>query len=237
MSPAEARAKLDAIAPDTGLTDEELAARLTERARQAPSTIGLRARLQSDMRQRPAHAGTVGPVNRLRSRQRDDVDTAAAPGDGEDWVKMPKGKYPGDFFYYPSSTLGINHGHVGLFRRSRLVVEAANKKTGVRKIRTSKRRVPDNETFYFWIHASGQTDEEDFVDQLAAAKWGRARVGADYRPWWMSTNKSLKAPFNCSQLIWAAYKKRGINLDNNGGDHVFPVNIVQDSETTPYKQV
>lgn len=143
---------------------------------------------------------------------------------------MAPADYRGDIFYYPSSTWSVNHGHVGIYRWRKVIVESANKKLGVRKISIYDRRVPAGETYLFWVGpgSNGTQSQYEYWKSVwqGSANYSNTKVGADYRDWW-SANRTTSAPYNCSQLVWAAYRTQAsLDLDANGGDYVFPANIV-----------
>ncbi|WP_397536815.1 hypothetical protein [Rummeliibacillus pycnus] len=55
-------------------------------------------------------------------------------------TKKLKNSATGDFYYTPSKTAGVNHGHVGLYYSKDSIVESVPKK-GVYKIKVTNRRV------------------------------------------------------------------------------------------------
>ncbi|MCM0622742.1 hypothetical protein [Nocardioides bruguierae] len=221
--------------PSPGMSDEELIA-----FRASSRIIRQHERVTQTARGTTTTSTTEeDPVNPDSTTfEAEDGALAASRGDsGESdttYVTMEDGAYRGDIFYYPSYSAGINHGHVGMFRWKGTVIEAANKKLGVRKIKTSDRKVPEGETYYYYI---GSGSAKSFERQEAAADWANGKDGSDYRPWYETENKFFVAPFNCSQLIWAAYGKQSIWLDSNGGDYVWPANIVNDDKAHPYQIV
>lgn len=162
------------------------------------------------------------------------IPASSGGDDGNNRVPIGAADYRGDIFYYPSSSWGINHGHVGIYRWRKVIVEAANADLGVRKVSAFSRKVPEGETYLFWV---GPNDSSSYAKQRAAADWSNSTVGKDYRPWWHSSNKYHGAPWNCSQLLWSAFHRQSVYLDSNGGDWVYPADIVNSSRSHAYKKV
>lgn len=256
-SSQEAEEYLTELAEERGISAEDLSQDLLDRADAADvaaAELGAsdvvvtpRPEFSDDVHQMARHARAAArKVNASRSgRLTAGISTGAAisysaddpylarsgsGGSGTDYVPLANASYAGDFFYYPVSTLGINHGHVGIYRGPKRIVEAANANLGVRRILAEDRNVPKAKTWLFWVDTS-------FAKQEAAAAWADAKVGAAYRSWTATKNKYYSAPFNCSQLIWGAYKQQSVELDDNGGDYVWPADIVNDSATYSYKKV
>lgn len=72
----------------------------------------------------------------------------------------------------------------------------------------------------------------DVLDYNKAAQYAEIQVNEPY-----SLNFSDKWATNkwyCSQLVWRAWYNRGTNLDYNGGNEVWPGDIVNDSDTYQY---
>jgi uncharacterized protein YycO len=130
-------------------------------------------------------------------------------------VRLPNADRKGDFFYHQSNTWGYEHGHVGLYRWKGTVVEAANSDLGVIRTKIARRRsdgtvrvmrkVPKG-TYVLQRENLGKPARDKITD------WANGRVGANYRAWWRH-NRTWSAPYNCSQLVWAAYDRAGYDLD------------------------
>lgn len=139
----------------------------------------------------------------------------------------------GDMFYYPSETYGFNHAHIAIYRWRGSVVEAANASLGVRKITVADRNrktqgVPKGQTYILAAYTSTFTQRE------AAASYANAQVGQDYRSPY-SPNRKMSAPYNCSQLVWAAYRSAANwDLDVDGGYWVLPRNIIENQSKIGY---
>ncbi len=141
-------------------------------------------------------------------------------GDGR--VALGYARHTGDVFYSPSTT-----GHNGIWDTTKSVIEA-NPGSGVRRHLSRARQM-----------ARGTEKMEVRTSQAvrnAAAAWARSRVGSGYN-YSFATNKRYSAPYNCSQLVWAAYHRKGVDLDSNGGPGVYPRNIRDDGETATYQKL
>ncbi|WP_162803085.1 hypothetical protein [Ornithinimicrobium avium] len=150
------------------------------------------------------------------------AETYVAAPPGPDVVKyLNDADTVGDIFYRHSAP-----GHNGIFYSLRYFEHAP----GLGKVVTwgdsRKYTMSSGSRKMFVIGHWSQTDD--------AAAWAKAREGAAYRKvFW--DNKYYTGKMNCSQLVWAAYKKQGIDVDNNGGKGVYPRNIRDDNDTVSYK--
>lgn len=137
----------------------------------------------------------------------------------------------GDIFYTPSSTLGIQHGHVGIYYAKNRIVESIPS-TGVRNITHTSRNVEKN--------AVMQLVNTTQAKRNAAADWANSRVGKDAYSYNFVTNRQTAhtGAKNCSKLLWSAYiQKAGIDIDRNGGTGVYPIDIRDSSYTRTYKVI
>lgn len=165
-----------------------------------------------------------------------EVETAAqmlaksSDGGGSNRVPIGDARARGDYFYHHSSTWGFNHGHVGMFRRKDVIIEAANADAGVHRVSSTARRVPVGATVLNELSGTPYSQRD------AATEWANGTVGSAYRSF-HSQNKTYSAPFNCSQLMWAAFNREGLDLDANGGSFVLPLDILQHWRSQPYRGV
>lgn len=140
-------------------------------------------------------------------------------------VQLPTSYYKGDMFLAPASTLGVEHGHIGIYGGNNWIVEAPG---------------PDKLSKWAWncevVVPKGTVLMETTCTQE------QQNAAADYayfnllnRPYNLDfwDNKKLDSYFlNCSQLVWIAYMKgAGVDLDGNGGSGVFPYDIKQSTYT------
>ncbi|WP_260489363.1 YiiX/YebB-like N1pC/P60 family cysteine hydrolase [Listeria booriae] len=154
----------------------------------------------------------------------------SARGGSSGTKKLTKANQRGDVFYTPSSTLGISHGHNGIYYTTDYIVESIPK-SGVRKIHYTGRNVEKN--------AVMQSVKTSQANRNAAANWAHSRVGDSYS-YNFATNRatSTTGAKNCSKLVWSAYKlKANIDIDADKGAGVYPVDIRDSSYTVTYKKL
>lgn len=143
---------------------------------------------------------------------------------------LSKSTNKGDIFYTPSSTLGIQHGHSGIYFTKDSIIESIPS-SGVRKIAYNSRNVEKN--------AVMQTVNTTQTKRNAAADWAKGRVGDKYS-YNFATNRSTShtGDKNCSKLLWSAYTlKASIDIDSNGGLGVYPKDIKDSSYVKTYKTI
>ncbi len=131
----------------------------------------------------------------------------------------------GDFYYTPSATANVNHGHVGLYYSSDTIVESIYP-SGVRQISAYERTVDRGS-----VVKSVQTTAQNKAD---AANWAFGEIGKSYSLNF-ATNRSTghHGAKNCSKLIWSAYYlNSGLDLDVDKGFGVYPRDIRDAPQTT-----
>lgn len=69
----------------------------------------------------------------------------------------------------------------------------------------------------------------------SAANWAYGKRGKAYNYVFYDNKYIESTVYNCSQLVWAAYRKYGNDLDSNGGLGVYPSNIRDSGLTITYK--
>lgn len=144
--------------------------------------------------------------------------------------KLPLATKKGDIFYTPSSTLGIPHGHNGIYYARDSIVESIPS-TGVRQINYRDRNVEAG--------AVVQEVRTTAENRSNAADWAQSRVGDSYS-YNFATNRKTGhyGAKNCSKLLWSAFKlKADIDIDANGGAGVYPKDIRDSSYTTTYIEI
>ncbi|MFI3201440.1 MAG: hypothetical protein R3Y54_07930 [Eubacteriales bacterium] len=147
------------------------------------------------------------------------------------------------------------YNHVGIYTSIDHIVESMPK-DGVRHW-----KVTDDEAYQSPV--SGRNNDscilkidESYNDRSKAAGWAmnEDRIGTRYdydfldnkndyywinhgTPEWPNYVRYEESnAYNCSELVWKAYKKTlNIDLDSNGGLAVYPNNIYNSSKTTFYK--
>lgn len=125
----------------------------------------------------------------------------------------------GTFFYQPAATLFLQHGHIGMYYTKTTIIEAANPTDGIRSASVANRKVSSGSRIMSTNITTVSQDE-------SAANWAYGKRGNGYNNNF-AVNRSCGGPnYNCSQLVWCAFKqKANIDLDNNGGLGVYPVDI------------
>ncbi|HEY4600699.1 MAG TPA: YiiX/YebB-like N1pC/P60 family cysteine hydrolase [Cerasibacillus sp.] len=141
--------------------------------------------------------------------------------------KLKPSERNGDIYYTPSTTLGVPHGHNGIYYNRYYVVESLPS-TGVRMIRYNDRNVEKN--------AVMQKVKTTQTNRDAAANWAKSRVGDPYS-YNFATNRHTGhyGAKNCSKLLWSAYLlNAGIDIDYNKGAGVYPKDIRDSSYVETY---
>ena len=125
----------------------------------------------------------------------------------------------GNFYYTPSQTAYLDHGHVGLYYTSTTIVESVPS-SGVRTISTTARKVDSSGALVKSVSTST-------TNRNNAANWAYSQVGQSYS-YNFATNRSTghNGAKNCSKLIWSSYKLNGnLDLDKDGGLGVYPRDV------------
>ncbi|MDW0108892.1 hypothetical protein [Sporosarcina aquimarina] len=131
----------------------------------------------------------------------------------------------GNFYYTPSQTAYLDHGHVGMYYTSTTIVESVPS-AGVRTISTTARKVDSSGAVVKSVTTST-------ANRNNAANWTNTQVGQSYS-YNFATNRQTghTGAKNCSKLIWSAYKLNGsLDLDVNGGLGVYPRDV-RDAKST-----
>jgi len=143
-------------------------------------------------------------------------------------TKLGAAAHKGDIFTAPSTTLWIAHGHSGIYSSTTTVLEAPGIGRVLKKTAASSIYV-DPGARKLAINTTQET-------RNAAADWAESKVGAGYNMFFADNKTVEDSVYNCSQIIWAAYMKvADIDLDDNGGDSVFPVDLRDSVNSITYK--
>lgn len=125
----------------------------------------------------------------------------------------------GTFFYQPASTLGLPHGHIGMYFTPTQIIESANPTDGVRIASVADRKVASGSRI---MYVYGLTETQNSV----AANWAFTKKGNEYNYNFALNRMCGTSAFNCSQLVWCAFKETaGLDLDRDGGSGVYPADI------------
>lgn len=135
----------------------------------------------------------------------------------------------GDIFFENSSTLFVNHGHVGIYHSKDTIVESWPG-DGVRTMSRFNKQVNSGSKIFTLNDVSQNI-------KSSAASWAMSQVGCKYSYNFANNrNTPLTGDKNCSKLVWAAYKTAGnLDIDSNGGIGVYPRDILNYNKSSVYK--
>lgn len=156
-------------------------------------------------------------------------DKASLQGGGSaSYIVGPSAR--GDFYYTPSATAYVNHGHVGLYYSSSTIVESIYP-SGVRSISANVRKV-DKGAVVKSISTTSTVKQN-------AANWAYTQIGQPYSLNFANNrNTGHTGAKNCSKLIWSAFLlKGGLDLDVNKGLGVYPRDVRDASQTRFKRQI
>ncbi len=134
----------------------------------------------------------------------------------------------GDFYYTPSATAYVNHGHVGLYYSSNVIVESIYP-SGVRSISANVRKVDKG--------AVVKSISTTLNNKNNATSWAYSQIGQPYSLNFANNrNTGHNGAKNCSKLIWSAFKLNGnLDLDVDKGFGVYPRDV-RDAPQTQLKR-
>lgn len=148
---------------------------------------------------------------------------------GEGIYTLIKPQHNGDIFYEPSSTLYVNHGHVGIYWSDDTIVESLYGSGVVSKSIYDKKVETGTKVFTL----SGVNDST----KTAASNWAYDRIGDPYSINFATNREtSYYGAKNCSKLVWSAYMATdNLDIDSNGGLGIYPKDILNYSKSSIYK--
>ncbi|MFT3942860.1 MAG: hypothetical protein QM705_03440 [Ancrocorticia sp.] len=224
---AESEDSIDAVLKlNPGLTRTELLTDARSLATKANVTSDeIIAQMLAEAQASAAAAASHSPSSQNQ------VSPMSGPGGNGRSVKLGNATARGDIYVSPASTSVIEHGHTGIYYSTSQVVEAPGSGALSKSITANDR----------WVQ--GGTEKQHVKTTQA-----NRNKAADYaynkmrsRPYNVNFVNNRVAPaasYNCSQLVWGAYKVAvGIDLDYNGGSGVYPYDIKYSSLTTTYQTV
>lgn len=140
----------------------------------------------------------------------------------------------GDIWYSDVSTLGWNHGHVGMYEKANIILEARGPGYKVSSRAVSKIKVGKGDKIMAVASKKNGKTRMSAKNRRLAISWARGKKGKSYA-YTLDNKKCGNNDYNCSQLVWCAYKNTGskFNLDSNGGIFVAPKDILN----SPYTYV
>ncbi|MFW0118818.1 hypothetical protein ACN08Y_02695 [Rothia sp. P5764] len=207
---AEMLEGLQEYAQEQGLTLEQAAQRVADESR--------------------SYSTNTFPQETASSSQAGQADLNS--GGGSRKVAMGKARYVGDVFYSSNSTAGIQHGHNGIYIDLYNYAEAPGLGKKVAKVHAWEVASPAP-AYKYYVGWNRKSPNKQKAADFARSKIGKA--GYNYK---FYDNKRVQAgSYNCSQLVWAAYKSTdpNVDLDSNGGPGVYPADIANSRWTTWYE--
>jgi len=141
-------------------------------------------------------------------------------------VRVGNAERKGDIFHSYAFT-GWAHNHVGIYYTTTTIVEAPgiDYKSQARTAATLNKCGPIRKMYVKAQQTSRNKAANYAYNNLRGKEYDTNFAGN-------KTNGSSK--LNCSELVWRAYKSVNIELDSNGGNGVFPNNILDDGSTVVY---
>lgn len=220
---------LDYIVTSTGaeVTDEAIRAEILSAIEEMAQGQGVSVEEMAEQ---------VAAESRTNTTSRTGLPSATAQnepnsGGGQRTVAMNMAHYTGDVFYSSNSTFGVVHGHNGIYYNASNYVESAGFSQGVKKTYAGHAVAPAPAYKYYvgWNRQS--------PNKIAAANFALAQVGKPYNGVFFNNKRVYSDKYNCSQLVWAAYKSvdPNVDMDANGGLGVYPADIANSSWTTWYE--
>lgn len=156
---------------------------------------------------------------------------ASSSGGGDKNKNLPSA-YSGDIFWWDSTT-----DHVGLYRSGTEIVHAPGLKKTV-EIRAAKGIKAPTKTQLMMVNTKNDgATRISYTQRKAAADWAATKKGKKYNSNFAFNKKINSSKYNCSQLVWAAWKGTAkIDLDNGISKGVYPGDIRSDRRTHVYKK-
>ncbi|GAB3221793.1 hypothetical protein GCM10027447_07930 [Glycomyces halotolerans] len=169
----------------------------------------------------------------LAEAERSAGDAAEGSGfttmkEGDGTVHLGSGQRKGDLFVSPSSTMFVQHGHIGVYYSTTTIVEAPGNCCLSRSISASTRLVGEGTVKQYVLTTQANRD--------AAANYAHSNFrNRSYDNAFWNNRSNGDGKLNCSELVWLAYQRTtGIDLDRNGGWGVYPYDIKDNNRTVTY---
>lgn len=146
-------------------------------------------------------------------------------------AKLPTAVH-GDIFWWDSAT-----DHVGIYISNKQVAHAPGptRRLAV-EYATDVKPKGRVEVMLVNTKKNGKT-RMGTKERNAAATFAESKKGKFYNPYFHKNKIIHDLLYNCSQLVWAAWKINGIDLDNGISLGVYPGDIRDDPRTHVYKIV
>lgn len=174
----------------------------------------------------------VAPAQAAETAASDPVATSSSGG-GDCTTKKTVGnaKNKGDIFHSYSKTSVYEHNHVGIYYTTKTIVEAPGPGSKSKSVTAStlKKCGP--------IYKMSVNAKQASRDKAANYAYNNFR-DKEYDTNFALNKNSNSTKLNCSELVWKAYKYTvEIELDSNGGQGVYPNNILDDGSTVTYETI
>ncbi|SFB29273.1 Permuted papain-like amidase enzyme, YaeF/YiiX, C92 family [Amycolatopsis marina] len=142
-------------------------------------------------------------------------------------VRVGNSRNKGDIFHSYARTALVPHDHVGIFYTTKTIVEAPGpgSKSRARTAATLNKCGP---IYKMYVKA-----KQSSRNKAANFAYNKLR-GKGYDKNFLANKINGAGKLNCSELVWRAYKSVNIELDNDGGTAVFPIDINEDGSTVIY---
>lgn len=195
LTEAQVRAEISAAAAATGLTAEDAAA-------------GMLAEITNSW----------SDAEIMHARGGGDSNSTVDPGDYIQGLPQPNNW--GDVIYSPSVRYRVvEHGHSALFSSLDTLMEAPGGGANVREVSRTSMPVRSGTVMQEVVNGSG--DLVGGSKRLGAIEWAQSRDGDKYNSNFLHNTRIASGPVgtdanrqNCSQLVWAAYKRQGIDFND-----------------------
>ncbi len=243
----------DALSAVTDEAVEEVTAEMLEEAQSAAErTIALGDQTAPGDDAEEQEVGVAEtPLGESSSAKRQVSIMSSSNSDGK-WRLSRKARRAGDVVYNPSKTAAIRHGHSALFTGQWTLVEAPGMKKRARTVDFKRKR---------WNVMKGSVLQEVKKDgklfsgkvRSRVIKWAKSRAGdgkktGDLYNYSFFNNAQIvsgrvgakNSRQNCSQLVWAAWRRQGLNLNNTsrtGRLGIYPSEIVDSKYTVTYDRI
>ena len=189
---------------------EKTVIKLARKAKVKPNRAG-KALLGSLTR-----AGNKKQISKRRAIKPRAAATARMAGQ---FATLPPAENIGDIFYSPNSFLFVVYGHSGIYSSPNSIVESPGPPMVAREVDRTVANVFPGTQIARVVDDAGEL--LPLSQRQGAVDWAKSRLGDVYSWNWFDTQHIASGPVgtpenaqNCSQLIWAAYKTQGIDLDD-----------------------
>lgn len=197
-----------------------------------PGTTAAQMRAEAT-RYAAEHGGSAASVaaQALQEARRASADRSASSGGGGKKQLLPAAAQ-GDIFWSDSTT-----DHVGIYSKATEITHAPGRGKSVSIEKIGHAKAPAHTEL---ILVNKRDDSRIRIAPSArarAAGWARKKEGKAYNSNFAFNKKINASKYNCSQLVWAAWKATsGIDLDNGWSKGVYPGDIREDRRTYVYKK-